>query len=346
MTSFKLKFAVIAALGALATPTFAAWEALPITGFAVTGTGAGTHQPTGGTTPYKICNPNGNYGSALVVPVSAVCKSPVSPTSILQSPETGFTLAGSNSGDILMNNALTNNVAIKIGTYQSVVFRNAAKTECIYGTQHGLLNVDYYTAAAVAPLNSAGTQTFEVNGIALGGFAASGTVSISYANIQANSETVYRAGRTFTSVQHRALDTSAGAPIGGNTPAPGYYNLPVTPAIPGILASITGTNAAALSSPTQAQQSANLDPNWVEFTTDVNSLDPDGSSAANSPTVYVKAACNATTPVATDNAVRLRLTWQEQTIAPSTYPQAFVEVRYKGFMPPSGAATPAPVNPF
>lgn len=344
MTSFKLKFAVIAALSALSTPSFAAWETLPVAGFAVTGTGAGTHQPTGGTTPYRICNPNGNYGSNAPIPSSTVCKSPVAPATATTPPETGFTLVpfGSATGQVTMNNTYTSGLAKNIGTYTIVMFRKAATNECIFGAQVNLINTDYYTAAAPAPLNSAGTQTFEINGIAMGGYASSGTVSASYANILPNSETVFRVGRTFTSVQHRAASVAL-----SGTFAPGYYNLPVTPTVPGILASITGTNAAALTVPTQAQQSANLDPNWVEFTTDANSLDPDGGTKPATPMVYVKAACASapsTTPTA--NATRLRLSWQEQTVAPSTYPQAFIEVSIPGFVPPTGTATPAPVNPF
>lgn len=348
MTSYKLKFATLAALSVLSAPSLAAWEALPVTGFAVTGTGAGTHQPTGGTTPYRICNPNGNYGSTAPIADSPNCKSPITPTAITQTPETGFTLVRSANRTITMNNALTNNTNKNIGTLQDVVFRKAATNECIFGTQLTLTNVDYYLAAATAPLNSTGVQTFEANGIARGGFAASGTVNVSYAKILTGSETLFRTGRTFTSVQHRAASA-----VLSNTPAPGYYNLPVTPAVPGILASITGTNATALSVPTLAQQSANLDPNWVEFTTDANANDPDDGALASSPAspaVYVKAACTSVpSATATANAIRLRLTWQEQNIPhptlglPNLYPQAFVEVRLPGFVPPGGNANPAPV---
>ena len=204
MISFKLKCAVLAAVGVLSTQAFAAWEALPTAGFAVAGTGAGTHQPTGGTTAYKVCNPNGNYGST-TTPANATCTSPVAPANVLTSPEAGFTIVTSANRAVIMNNALTGNVNKQVGTLIDVVFRNAAKTQCIYGTQLSLTT----GAAADYDVTRAGSQTFEVNGIARGGFSASGTVDASYSIIPGtNGSPVYRTGRTFTSVQHRAVTGS------------------------------------------------------------------------------------------------------------------------------------------
>jgi hypothetical protein len=320
-------------LSALATAPILAmalgFESIPTTGFSVTGTGAGTHQPTGGTTPYKVCNGTGNYGSlstgasAPTTSTNNTCALVPKPASILTTPVSGFTLVASANRQIIMNNTLTGGSPIQVGTLQDVVFRNSANTECIYGTQLSLTNTDY-------DVTKAGTQTFEVNGIARAGFSSAGTVSVAYAQILTNSDVVYRSGRTFTSVQHRA------ATLGSNTPATGYYNLPLTP---GSVASINGQNVSALGVPLATEQDANLDTNWIEFTTDANSVDDDGSTRPASPAVYVRAACTATAPVATANGIRLRQTWQEQGTN-----QEFVEVRVDAFLPSGANANPAPVS--
>lgn len=305
------------------------FESLPTTGFSVTGTGAGTHQPTGGTTPHKICNPTGNYGSlstgalAPTTTTNNVCAIVPKPASILTSPVTGFSLIASASRQVFMNNTLTGGSPIQVGTLQDVVFRNTAGTECIYGAQLSLTNVDYDTTRP-------GTQTFEVNGIARAGFSSAGTVSAAYSQILANSDVVYRVGRTFTSVQHRAVS------LGSGTFAPGYYDLPLTP---GSTASVNGQNVSALGVPSAAEQTANIDTNWVDFTTDVNSVDDDGSTRPFSPAVYVRAACTTSAPVTTANAIRLRQAWQEQGTN-----QEFIEVRVDGYLPAGANANPTPVS--
>lgn len=341
MRSNLLKFAVLGALGALSLQAQAGWEPLPVTGFTAV---AGTGQPTGGITPYKTCNPNGNFGSFAPIPSSSVCKAPVATTVIDTAPDSGYgTAIASSLGSLIMNNTFTGGVNKTVGTYQIRLFRNTTTNQCIFASQVVLNNTDYYTnnAEAVADgiASAAGTQTFEANGIAMGGYAGSGTVDISY-NLSGNSETLFRAGRTFTSVQHRAASA-----VLNNTPAAGYYNLPLSSGTT-YLASITGRESkdCCTPNPTLAQQSANLNDNWVEFTTDANALDPDGGTKPASPILYVRAACPtqpSLTP--TPNATRARLTWQEQG---NTYPQAFIEIPFPGFVPVGGAATPAPVVPF
>ena len=327
MKNLTLKLAVFSALGLAAGQAMSlGFESLPVAGFAVASGGAGSHQPTGGTTQYKICNSTGNYGSsASILPTAGAnntCAIVPAPASALTSPVAGFTLATSANRTITMNNALTNNTNVNIGTLVDSVFRNAAATECIYATQVSLTNVDYN-------LTLVGTQTFEANDVARGGFSASGTVTAGYARIANNADVVYRVGRTFTAVQHRA--TAVPSAIF----APGYYNLPLTP---GSVASVNGVNASALSVPLAAAQTANADANWVDFTTDVNANDPDGGTNPNTSVLYVRATCTAAAPVAVSNAIRLRQTYQEQGTS-----QEFVEVRVSGFVPPGGTATPAVV---
>lgn len=321
-----IKIAVAATIGLMANQAFSlGFETINTTGYPVS---AGTHQPTGGTTPYKIFNPTGNYGSSIASNPTTTTNNTgaivPAPASFTTSPETGFTLIpfGSVSRPIVMNNTLTGGNNITIGTVTDAVFRNATTAECIYATRVALTNTDYDTTRS-------GTQRFEVNGVARGGFASSGTVSAAYALIGTNDDVVYRAGRTFTSVQHRAATLSSG------TPATGYYNLPLTP---GSTASINGVNASALSVPSAADQTAQLDLNWVEFTTDANSLDDDGSTKPFSAALYVKAPCATATLTEVDNAIRLRQSWQEFGTN-----QEFIEVRVRGFVPPGGNANPAPV---
>lgn len=330
MKNLTLKLAVFSALGLVAGQAMSlGFESLPVAGFAVASGGAGSHQPTGGTTPYLLCNQTGNYGSTIggaIAPTAGAnntCAIVPAPASTLTSPVAGFTLVTSANRTVTMNNPLTVAGGVNIGTLVDVVFRNAAKTECIYGMQISLTNVDYDNTRA-------GSQTFDMTGAARGGFSTSGTVTAAYARISATSDVVYRAGRTFTTVQHRAV-----LPTGSPTFAPGYYNLPLTP---GSVASVNGVNASALSVPLAADQTANANANWVEFTTDVNSVDPDGSTRPFSPMLYVRAACTAAAPVAVSDAIRLRQTYQEQGTS-----QEFVEVRVSGFVPPGGTATPAVV---
>ena len=106
---------------------------------------------------------------------------------------------------------------------------------------------------------------------------------------------------------------------------------------------MNGVNLGPLSVPTAAQQTANLNANWVEFTTDANAVDPDNTTNPASAAVYVKAACTAAAPVAVNDAIRLRQSWQEQNPPFTTSNQEFVEVRVPGFVPPGGNASPAPV---
>lgn len=117
-------------LGTLASAPLLAmalgFESIPATGFSVTGTGAGTHQPTGGTTPYKVCNGTGNYGSlstGAVAPTTTTnntCAIVPAPSSILISPVSGFSLVASANRPVNMNNTLTGGTSIQIGTLQDI----------------------------------------------------------------------------------------------------------------------------------------------------------------------------------------------------------------------------------
>ncbi|HEC75002.1 MAG TPA: hypothetical protein ENI26_11635 [Methylophaga aminisulfidivorans] len=182
--------------------------------------------------------------------------------------------------------------------------------------------------------SKAGTQYFEINDIARGGYADSGTVNVGYTifSTAGNTSPVYRVGRTFTSVQHRSLkyDTIANKALNGTN----YLDLPtknsVTAAITGENSSINATNTA---STTLATQDAVVNSNWVDFTADTVFYDDDGSTNALSGFTYIEAACDSSSPstwVKTD-AIRLRQTAQEET--------TFKELSLDGYAPP-GATIP------
>jgi hypothetical protein len=51
--------------------------------------------------------------------------------------------------------------------------------------------------------------------------------------------------------------------------------------------------------------------NWVDFTSDLNSFDPDGSSLPDSAWLFVKSTCTTAAPTSLTGAIRLRQTGQE-----------------------------------
>ncbi len=334
MKNVKLKLTAISALSILSTTPFAGgFEPLSATGYTVSTCGAATHQPTCGTTAYKICNPTGNYGSGVSnknpTAPNDTCFITPAPITDLSSPEAGFTLVTSAIRTVTMNNTYTGFTNKSIGSVLDVVWRNAAQTECIYGTKFTATSNDYNTGAA-------GNQYFEANGIARAGFYER-PVEVGYARTSSTSEVLYRAGRTFTSVQHRGS---------GATYAPGYYDLPLT----GYSLSINGLDSISnpLAVPDPADQEADINENWVEFTTDVNARDDDGSTTAASAMYYIKSTCSSAAPATEANAIRLRQTFQEESTDGVNPPadQRFIEVPVSGFVPPGGSAAPTPVSPY
>ncbi len=57
--------------------------------------------------------------------------------------------------------------------------------------------------------------------------------------------------------------------------------------------------------------SAPISTNWVDFTTDLNSEDDDGSTKPNSPWLYVKSTCTTATPAVLNGAIQIRQMGQE-----------------------------------
>jgi len=219
-----------------------------------------------------------------------------------------------------------------IGSLHDRVWRNAANNMCIFGTRVSMNANDHDTTIS-------GTQYFGVNDIARGGFSNSGTVNVAYTifSTTGNTSPIYRIGRSFTSVQHRAKSYDILANRAQN--GIGYLDLP-TIGGSGTL-NINGVNLPIASwvtaTATVGQQEAQINSNWVDFTTDTIFSDGNGSGTPLSATTYIQASCDASNPNDTSSswlkagAIRLRQTGQENS--------SFKEIIIDGYAPP-GATLP------
>ncbi len=137
--------------------------------------------------------------------------------------------------------------------------------------------------------NTAGTQYFEVNDVQRAGFRDRGPVSIAY-------NFVTRGAGQSDEVLFRAGLTNTAV-----VHAPGDDDQPLTSVAP-------------------------ISTNWVDFTSDVNYNDPDGSSMRDSSWFYVKSGCTSATPAALSGALKIREMGQEgqaeRTITLSGYAPA------------------------
>lgn len=243
-------------------------------------------------------------------------------------PETGYTLVAST------NRALPSVTggSTSIGTVADRVWRNSAGTMCYFGTKiTSLTNTDHDSTTA-------GTQYFEVNDIARGGFSGAGAVEVGYYLVpNSNASPIYRIGRSFTSVQHRSYKYGAGSTQAERqNNGTGYLDLPTIGGSATL--NINGINsplAAGFVAPTPStsQQDAQVNSNWVDFTSDAAYVDDDGGTNALSAMTYVKAPCNSTSPSTwvQTGAIRVRQTAQENT--------NFKEISISGYAPP-GATLP------
>lgn len=308
MQNITLKLAVIGALF-VSSHAQAGWLTVPATGF---GSSAYANCYNAGRTASV---PKGNFGSypinAAQYPstgTSDTCWTTAPSTEATLPPLdksgaafTGFTQSGSVTRSIPNPNG-----GASIGSVFDKYWRNPTTNVCVIATRVRMLNVDSDAAA--------GTQLFEVNDVVRSGFSGSGDVSIAYAfpsNLTPITvmSPVYRVGRTFTSVQHRALkyDTLANKAVNGTN----YLDLPtansVTTATSG---EPTGIPATVSASTTSATQDAVVNSNHVDFTMDAVFTDDDGSTSAYSAVAYVEAPCDAI-PTEQAGAIRLRQTGQE-----------------------------------
>lgn len=353
MRNLVIKAAVLSALSIASTQVLAAPNFVVLTG--------------SGTSAYTECNNTGDFGSGNSVEprdpssnrtcatfpnngTTDAAKNPAVGTavataygSISTTPVVGFSLAASTTRSIVMNNTATGGVDKAMGTLIDLVWKDSAGTSCIYGVRVSLSNT---------PIS--GTNYWEANDIARAGFAnftvggssltAAGALSIAYWRTFITDEVTFRAGRTYSAVQHH-FATGGFLPAGAALP-------PVSPvpsaapqrAIVGV-ASTTGTVSPWLGYSASTTQAAPVDNNWVDFTTDVNFKDPDGSTYPDSSMNYIRvnktaggaSGCPATSPtgayLSTANAIRIRSTGQEN--------QSLIEVAVSGYAP-SGASAANP----
>jgi len=299
---------------------------------------------TSPVTAYARCNTTGNFGSSTTVAptTSANNTCAVFPSAETEAPLNNFGVGSTTTTPgtqdysavrpVVMNNTYTGGVNKTVGNVTEYVWRSrAVSTECIYGAKFVATNTDFNPSAS-------GNQYFEMNDFARSGFTGL-AVDIAYFRFAATAEVLFRAGRTFTAVQHRALkyDTAANKALVGTN----YVELPLFSG--GSTASINGENtpiaATTAASTIAANQTAALNSDWVDFTTDAVFADDDGSTKAASSMFYVKSTCPATgSPPAVSNAIRLRQTAQENA--------QFIEIPVTGFAPTSATSLPAPTSPF
>ena len=229
---------------------------------------------------YVQCNPTGKLGATnAAVPKDAgndACSVTSSAliSSVTSAPIEDFRLVGVMVSDVPMS-APYSDKEIAVAVLTDAIWRNKENTECILGTHLQMKD---------APL--ADGQYWAVNDIARAGFADN-DVAIAYfykphsTDKGGNTEVLFRAGRTFTSVANAADDV-----------------LPSTKNVPPVNTAISNTNAASISD------------NWVNFTTDVSFKDTDASTRAISSIFYIKYSCDARDPVSKPNAIHLRTTMQ------------------------------------
>lgn len=247
---------------------------------------------------YVQCNPSGNYGNGISEKpdknINNTCSITTAAllTSQMNAPLEGFNLIGIAISDVPMP-APYAGTSEAVATVSDTIWRNIENTQCILGTHIKMLD---------APL--ADGSYFEINDIARAGFKNK-DVEIAYfykpqKEIEGgNVEMLFRAGRTYTSVK---FTENQQLPVLKNTP----------PANKGL----SDKNTAALSE------------NWVDFTTDINFKDPDGSTRQMTSMLYIKFNCDARNPVEKVGGIRLRMTGQNG--------QTPLEVNIPGMVPADG----------
>jgi hypothetical protein len=203
MKNTILKLAVLGALG-LSQHAQAAWVSVPDTGFA---SSAYTNcYNDGRVVPYGgiANNTRGNFGSFPIASPNYPSASANNTCWVAFSGSEGSLPAGKTGYTTtagVVRPIPNPSGGASIGEVYDRYWRNATTGMCIIGTRVRMFNVD-------SDSDVAGTQYFEVNDVVRGGFADSGTVSVAYTISTTPVTTVspvFRVGRTFTSVQHRAL---------------------------------------------------------------------------------------------------------------------------------------------
>ncbi len=315
MKNVKLKLAVLGVFTVISAPVFATGlVSLPTAGFAV----AANSDFTGslaGTTAYTLCNTTGNFGSdtsdyiAPTAGANNTCAVFPSGGNNPGTPVSGFTnVTGFPATDVVITANGSN-----LADMRQRVYRNAGNTECVFEKRLRFRQTgntfDYNPSLA-------GTNYMEVNDIALGGFSTTATPAAGYYHSGNTDSPVYRMGRAFTSVQMQANALPLAS--AGTVPAPNYYKRPLNSTAPAASTEINGVGQTLSppGNPTQAQQTAAIRTNWVDFTMDVTGgADEDGTTDPDTSFLYIRAGCGAGTFTTAFpnliNSVRIRQAGQE-----------------------------------
>ncbi|MGP1717321.1 MAG: hypothetical protein ACTS9Y_09090 [Methylophilus sp.] len=303
MKKIALKFAIVSALF-VSVEINAGWLNVPATGFS--GSAYTNCYNAGRIAP----NPKGNFGSYPIIAaqypsagVSDTCwtNGPLTEASLPPFDKsgaafTGFTQTGS------VTRSIPNPIGgSPIGAVFDKYWRNPTTNTCLIATRLRM----YYADSDVA----SGTQLFEVNDVVRSGFSGANNTYIAYAfptNLTPITIMlpVYRVGRTFTSVQHRALkyDNLANKSQNGIN----YLDLPTTnTVVTATSGEPIGIGAGVAASTTAASQDAVVNSNHLDFTTGIN-FDTNPYSAI----TYIEVSCDAE-PTEQAGAIRLRQTGQE-----------------------------------
>lgn len=231
------------------------------------------------TSAYISCNDSGDYGrSTAMLPEpgkhnNCALSKEIFQLNTLASPIEGFRLIGVQAGDVEMTGEKAG-VDNRVARLSEAIWRNQENTECILATHLEMLD---------APLSNG--QYFEINDIARAGFAKR-KVAVAYyykphsTESGGNTEVLFRAGRTFTSVATSLNLTS----------------LPSIANAPSEKESFSFNNAAKFSE------------NWIDFTTDVSFKDSDKTTRAITSIFYAKYDCDGNDPITKPDVIRLRTT--------------------------------------
>jgi hypothetical protein len=345
MKNVKLRLAIFGALGLASAQAFAAGSlcalaAAPAGSAYINAYNSGRVIPPLAGPATTVLNARMNFGSTTDGGSAGLCEI-TALASEITAPKTGYAIVTSSTRTI----PTTTGGAGNIGSVLDVVWRKPAATApvtptpmCIIGTRVGnMLNVDHNAGTA-------GTQLFEVNDVARGGYSASGTVNVGYFKQAANASRLYRAGRSYTSVQHRAYKY-AGTLAEKQNNGTGYLDLPTigglaTLDINGVNSGILG-GAIATTGGVATLQDAQINANWVDFTSDTVFADDDGGTNPVSSMTYVEFPCNTDSAAVINTvgaagwtkvgAISLRQTAQENT--------TFKRIDINGYAPP-GATVP------
>lgn len=255
--------------------------ALPISLFAKAGF-VGLPNAGDATSVYVLCNPTGEHGFADASPpndknntCSITTEELIS--SPLNAPLKDFRLVGMLVSDVPMPARFAGKDSA-VAVLSEAIWRNKDNTECILGTHLEMKD---------APLSNG--QYWEINDIARTGFAGK-EIAIAYFYkphsevLGGNTEVLFRAGRTYTSVKNSINGAS----------------LPTTKNAPSANVAISENNSAGYSD------------NWVDFTTDLSFKDMDGITRAISSIFYIKYPCDGRDPVTQPNAIHLRYTGKSE----------------------------------